>query len=32
MKINAMAGILATGLCLFVGTSHAQEKAKCRLA
>jgi outer membrane protein len=28
MKINAMAGILATGLCLFVGTSHAQEKGQ----
>ena len=28
MKINAMAGILATGLCLFVGTSHAQEKSQ----
>ena len=28
MKINAMVGILATGLGLFVGTSHAQEKAQ----
>jgi outer membrane protein len=28
MKINAMIGMLATYLCLFVGTSHAQEKAQ----